>query len=1303
MHLLSTRPGGFVEDDSIVTRLDQTPAEMVVLSSADTTLSLLADAYRLWAQAEPGVPQLRLVNLMHLRQPASLDLYIDEVLQHAKVVVVDHLGAESAWPYGIDQLRQLARRRGQQLAIFSGDSQEDVELLAKGTLPVAQSRHLWQYLRAGGLTNAREFLRMAAAWGLGHGREGAPVRVLPPAAIHVPLAWLGNSDAAAVHIPGLDDLQRRWVPGAPVVALVFYRSHLLAANTDAFDSMAEALLARGMNPLPLALESLKDAVCLQTLRSLCHTQSVQVILNTTAFAALGEYAKDPHGADALAGDIPVLQVIASGANREDWLADPQGLRPRDIAMQVVLPEMDGRIMTRAMSFKGLAHRCELTQTDVVAYQPEPDRIAWIAELAWRWCQLRSKPAAQKRVALVLANYPGSEARMGSGVGLDTPASVMTLLAQLAQDGWNVGDAGQLPVDGLALMERLQQGVANDPLQWPARHAWQGYALADYQRRLAQLTPAMQQVLHTQWGNPEQDPMYRNGQFMVAGIRLGHVFVGIQPARSLDGKNDYAQYHDAELVPPHHYLAFYFWLRDSFGMDAVVHVGKHGNLEWLPGKSLALSASCWPDAILGPLPHIYPFIVNDPGEGAQAKRRSQAVIIDHLMPPLARADNHGPMQELERLVDEYYDALLVDQRRAVILRQQILDCARAQNLLAELGMGGVASKGTATLPKACGTGVAASAAPSADDHMLERIDAYLCELKETQIRDGLHVFGTSPQGDLRCSTLLALARYPAGGAQEAANMGLLDALARDLLPNTDWKPLDMDPALPWAGPRPDALCAADPGPWRHGGDTRERLELLAAALLTQPERAADWPATRLVLARIHTQLAPALDACGAQELLQFSRALQGRFVPPGPSGSPSRGRPDTLPTGRNFYTVDTRAIPTQTAWALGQQAADRLLERYVQEHGDYPSAIGISVWGTATMRTGGDDIAQAFALIGVRPKWASGSQRVVDFEVLPCVGLRRPRVDVTLRISGFFRDAFPGVVQMFDAAVRAVAALDEDAENNPIRARVLRDAARWQAEGQSAAQAQEQALWRVFGAPAGSYGASMHTLLRTGQWNDADDFARHYLHWGAFAYGQQAEGTPARAALEQRMGDLDVVLQNQDSREHDVLDSSEYYQHQGGMVAAARYAGAAAGAQRPLAVYHGDHGNPQSAKIRSLGEEIGRVVRARVTNPKWIAGAMRHGYKGAFEMAATVDYLFGFDATTQLVADHHYALVTQALVEDAAVRQFMQHNNPQALTDIIGRLLEAIDRGMWEAPGGWHNTLQRRMLEQEEYMEGRAAP
>ncbi|WKB55595.1 cobaltochelatase subunit CobN [Eleftheria terrae] len=1266
MHLLSTRPGGFVEDEGAVMRLGQSPAELVVLSSADTTLSLLARAYRELQAGEPGWPGLRLANLMFLRQPASLDLYVDEVLQHARVVLVDHLGAESAWPYGVQRLGELASARGLRLAMFSGDLQEDVNLLRKSTLPEALCRQWWQYLRAGSLHNARQLLRSLAHDGLGWGEPPLPPTALPqvalyrPPCLQAPAAGARHHGAAAT----LDEVRAGWQPGAPVVALVFYRSHLQSGNTAAFDSLAAALLQRGLNPLPVALDSLKEPLCLAALRQLCAEQSVDLVLNSTAFAALSGELAEP-----LAGDAPVLQVLVAGSARDDWLADPQGLRPRDIAMQVALPEVDGRIVTRAISFKGLAYRCELTQSDVVAYQPDEERCHFVAELARRWVRLRRLPVAEKRLALVLANYPGSDGRLGSGVGLDTPASVMEILRLLQREGYRL-DA--LPADGDALMRRLQQGIAADPSQWPLRPAWQSLAMADYLAALARLPAGMAAAVTARWGAPEQDPLVRQGRFMIAGLRLGQVFIGIQPARAY-GEAGAASYHDAELVPPHGYLAFYFWLRQAFGVDAVVHVGKHGNLEWLPGKSVALSGSCWPDAILGPWPHLYPFIVNDPGEGAQAKRRAQAVIIDHLMPPLTRAENHGPLQDLERQVDEYYEALLLDARRAAQLRTQILAEVRRQRLHEELD------------------------APSAedDDGLLARVDAYLCELKETQIRDGLHVFGVSPQGRQRRDTLVALARFPAGDGQ-GRQASLLQALARDLFPGHAFDPLSIDAALPWQGPRPPLLAAVSDAPWRHEGDTRERLELLAQALLDAAVPPG-LPQAAAVLQRVHDDLAPRLDACGPQELQQLSRGLQGRFVPPGPSGSPSRGRPDVLPTGRNFYSVDTRAVPTPTAWTLGLKSARLLVERHLQEQGDYPRAVGLSVWGTATMRTGGDDLAQAFALMGVRPRWAPGSHRVVDIEVLPVAVLGWPRIDVTLRISGFFRDAFPAAVQLFDAAVQAVVAqADEDASQNPLRARVLRERDALTAAGLAPEAARLQAGWRVFGSPPGHYGSGLQPLFDHGQWQTDEDLRDAYVAWGAHAYGQDAAGQPAAEALTRRLREIDVVAHNQDNREHDLLDSNDYYQYQGGMAAAVRSLSG-----RQPALYHGDHANPQAPRIRTLREEIARVVRARVVNPKWLDGVKRHGYKGAFEMAATVDYLFGYDATARVLGDHQYALVADAYVLDDATRAFVERHNPRALGDMLNRLLEAMQRGLWQQPGGYREALETLLLAHEQEMEGTA--
>jgi cobaltochelatase CobN len=1267
MHLLSTRPGGHVEDGGQgVVRVEQTPGDIVVLSAADTTLSLLANAV---GELGDDFPTVRLANLMWLRQPASADMYVDEVLQHARVIVIDHLGAASDWAYVVEQVRELARARGQWLALFSGDAFEDLQLLLRSTAPQEDCRQLWRCLREGGRDNARTFFELIGHAAFGLGERPAPPAVLPPAMVYQPQAARGLAP---------------WKEGAPVALLVFYRAHVQAGNTAVFDAMCGSLNATGLNTVALAVDSLKNPASLALLQALATQHQVGVVLNATSFAITALDGADVDSVEGalmapLAGDAPVLQLITAGCSQEQWQEDPHGLAPRDLAMQVVLPEVDGRIGTRAISFKGLAWRDERTEVDVVRYQPEPERMAFVAELARRWCVLRDKPNADKRVALILANYPNDDSRLANGVGLDTPASTVALLQALQSGGYTTG---AVPEGGDALMAALIAGVTNNLDANDARPAAQSLAMADYLEDFNRLDPASRGAVNALWGAPEQDPMVRSGRFMVSGLRYGNVFVGNQPARGRD-LDLVATYHDADLVPTHNYLAFYFWLRRQFAVDAVVHVGKHGNLEWLPGKSVALGANCWPDAILGPLPHLYPFIVNDPGEGSQAKRRTQAVIIDHLMPALTRAETYGPLQKLERQMDEYYEALSLDPRRAQRLRGDILDRVLTENLHTDLGF----------------------AKPSDDagrEALLQRLDAYLCEIKESQIRDGLHILGSSPQGRQQIDTLVALARFPGGTA--AAQRSLLVALAQDLaLDGVDgFSALSPEWAAPWNGPFPAVLQGLSTEAWRHAGHTRERLELLARQLVTDHVVGDDvfdvpaWPHTAPVLQRMHAVLRPRLEACGPQEILQCLRGLSGKFIPAGPSGAPSRGRPDVLPTGRNFYSVDTRAVPTQTAYAMGAAAAERVIERHLQDHGCMPGQVGLSVWGTSTMRTGGEDIAQAFALLGVRPKWADGSSRVVDIEVLPMSLKSRPRVDVTLRVSGFFRDAFPNVIDLFDTAVRTVAAIseeDEPDEVNPIRARVRREAADAQAKGLSAEAAEREATWRVFGPRPGGYGAGLQELMASGRWNDGNDLAQAYLRTGAFAYGQGEHGAAARGSFEQRISGLDAVLHNQDNREHDVLDSDDYYQFQGGMaVAVQALTGEAA------ALYHGDFSVPGAPRIRTLGEEVARVVRSRAVNPKWLEGIRRHGYKGAFEMAATVDYLFAFDATTGVVGDHQYALVADAYLHDDTNRAFLQQHNPGALRSIGERLLEAMQRGLWAEPGDQRARIEDHLLALERRLE-----
>jgi cobaltochelatase CobN len=1232
MHLLATVPG-VIDDGLAAVDLAQTPGDIIVLSSADTEIALLAAAQnRLLAQPS-GAPRLRLAPIGRLGHHFSVDLYMDSVAA-ARLVVARILGGSAYWPFGVERLVATCAECAIPLVLLPGDDNPDPELEALSTVMPDSRRRLWRYLAEGGPANAENFLRYAgtligcdAAWA-----EPAPL-------LRAALYWPDLPQ------PSLDEIAARWrgrsaaaEPAGGVVPVVFYRALVQSGNTAPVDALVAALLARRLRPLPIFVHSLKDGEAAALIASLFAHMPPAVILNATGFSARAGAADDP----LAAAGCPVLQVVFAGTDAASWRTGTRGLAPRDLAMNVALPEIDGRILSRAVSFKAPLGRDPDTEIDLVGYRPVADRVAFVADLARNWASLRQKSASERRVALILANYPNSDGRIGNGVGLDTPASVIAIARALAMAGYRIGD---MPQEPQALIERLLAGPTN---AHPQRPASETLSFAEYSMAFAALSPSVQRAVVERWGPGQRDPFFRPGRldcgrFAIPGFRAGNLAILIQPARgyNIDPK---ATYHDPALVPPHGYLAAYAWLAEEFRADAVIHLGKHGTLEWLPGKALALSADCFPEAVLPPLPHLYPFIVNDPGEGSQAKRRAQAVIVDHLTPPLTRAGSYGPMAELERLIDEYYEAAQSDARRAGPLAAAILERAGAAGLAGDCGIA------TDDLPAVA----------------LRKLDGFLCGLKELQIRDGLHVFGHSPQGGRLDGLALALA-CP-GRGERPEEMSLLRALADDLGLGID--PLALDPAEPWTGPRPALLL--DGPRWRTAGDAVERLEALALGLVAgETAPLPEWRRTIPVLNWVERHLRPVLMSCGEAEIAGLLTGLDGRLVPPGPSGAPSRGRPEVLPTGRNFFSLDTRAVPTEAAWQLGWKSAAMLVERHAQEHGGYPERVALSAWGTANMRTGGDDVAQALALMGVRPVWERASGRVTGFEILPASVLDRPRVDVTLRISGFFRDAFPGLVDLFDSAARAVAALDEPAAVNPLAARVAADRGTLEAAGVSPQEAERRAGYRVFGAGPGAYGAGLQTLIDERIWVDQADLAETWLGWGGYAYGAGCEGRAERAMLECRLAAVQAVVHNQDNREHDLLDSDNYYQFEGGLALVVRRLSG-----RVPAVWHNDHSRPEAPVIRSLREEIGRVVRGRAANPRWIAGVMRHGYKGAAEIAATVDYLFAFAATARAVDDAHFDALYDAYLGDPAVRGFIAEHNPAALSETTRRFREAIERGLW---------------------------
>lgn len=1239
MHLLAVQAGAVLDGEEAID-LGQSPGDIVILSSNDTDLACLSAAA---GSLPEGFPSVRLANLLHLKHPMSVDLYAEQVVAHARIVVVRLLGGRGYWPYGLDEIRRVCRERNRPFIALLDDGAGEAESAELSAVPTDTRQRMARYLRAGGLANGRNALLYAADL-IGHASDWSE----PTPVLDAGLFWPGLA------APSLEDLKDRWIEGAPVAALVFYRALVMSGQTQAVVAMIDALKARGLNPLPVHVQSLKNDFAKGLLDDLFRRCPPQVVLNATAFAtaSLNAEAEWSGGAGGVLDrpGAPVLQLVFAATNHAAWADSARGLAARDLAMNVALPEVDGRLLAGAVAFKAEARFDPRTQCAIVGHDPAPEQIAHAADMAASWVRLRRTPPQQRRVAMILANYPNRDARIGNGVGLDTPQSAACVLKAMKAHGY---DAAGAPDDGAALMARLLAGPTNAP-EKPDAKGGQRLTLTQYQAFLDELAPSISAAIHERWGPPQDDPFFDEDGFRLPIHRFGHVAVGVQPARGYN-IDPAGSYHDPALVPPHGYLAFYAWLRRDFGAHAMIHMGKHGNVEWLPGKALALSRDCFPQAIVGPTPQLYPFIVNDPGEGAQAKRRIGAAIIDHLTPPLTRAESYGALKALEVLVDEYYFAAGMDPRRLSSLRDDILTLAANEGLDVDCGLD-----------------------LSDGEEALAALDNYLCDLKEMQIRDGLHVFSCSPQGRLRTDLLAALARTPRrlGKGRDGS---LLRALANDL--GLGFDPLDCRLGDPFAGPRPQALAEQGDAPWRTLGDTVERMEHLCAALIEGAPVDAEWAETALVMEAVRLDLAPRIDACGPAEMAALMAGLDGRFIAPGPSGAPTRGRPEVLPTGRNFYSVDTRAVPTPTAWKLGWASAQMLVEDHLQRTGDYPKAVALSAWGTSNMRTGGDDIAQALALMGARPTWELSTGRVTGFEILPLAVLGRPRVDVTVRISGFFRDAFMEQVDLLASAARAIQALDEDEADNPAAARFRQEQAELIDAGLAEAEATRQAGTRVYGSKPGAYGAGLQTMIDEKLWETRGDLAEAFIVWGAYAYGAGQEGAADRQGLEARLARVEAVIHNQDNREHDLLDSDDYYQFEGGMAAAVE----AVRGTAPVS-YHNDLSRPEKPVIRTLEDEIARTLRARLVNPKWISGVMRHGYKGAFEISAGVDYLFAFAAATDTVRNHHFDMVHRAFIEDEAVRDFMAEANPHALRDVAARLLEAVERGLWTPRSNSARTL-----------------
>jgi cobaltochelatase CobN len=1260
---------------------------IVFLTTADTEILALSHAAR---DLPVGFPLVRAANPAALQAPADLAAFLDAAAA-ARVVVVRLLGGRRAFEPGFAELQARCQAAGVPLIACPGDQQPDLDLAAACTAPAEIVQTVFSYLLHGGVANLRALLYYLADRLMGQPGTYDPPRELPWEGLYHP----DQPDAA-----DLDAYLAAHVrPERPTLGLLFYRAHWMSGNLAFVDALIRTAEEQAVNVLPVYCYSLKDEtaeaagtprVFRRFLLDEAGRPRVDVVVNTLSFsmgkvAVVGPSLATGWSVDFLDRlNVPILQAVNATSSRAQWQAAVGGLSPIDTAMNVAMPEFDGRIVCVPISFKETVERDPLLGAPVQRYVPAADRVDYLVRLAARWARLRRTPNAEKRVALILANYPSRNARLGNAVGLDTPASVINVLHALAADGYRVED---VPESGDALIHTLIDRCTYDREFLTAEQVAQaaGHVPSrQYAAWHAGFPAAVQQELAAGWGAPPGSVYAYDDALMMPGLALGHVFVGIQPPRGF-GENPIAIYHNPDLPPTHHYLAYYRWLRDVWGAQAIVHVGKHGTLEWLPGKAVGLSEECYPEVALADLPHFYPFIVNNPGEGAQAKRRAHATIVDHLVPAMMRAERYDEITRLEQLMDEYYQVQTLDPKKLPIIQDQIWQTVVGARLHEDL-----------ETPQR----------PDDFDAFILHIDGYICELKDAQIRDGLHILGQAPEDEQLLNLLLALTRLDNHDAPS-----LRAALARAL--DLDYAALlaDRAPLLVAAPPR--LLAEAVDTPIRSHGDALEALEALGRRLLgglAARDFAADavGPLVAEAFPRDGREVAGVLRYAAERlvpdlrrtrdELGNLLRGLRGEYVPAGPSGAPTRGMANVLPTGRNFYSVDPNTIPSAAAWEVGQNLGQALLDKYLAEEGRYPEAVGIVVWGTAAMRTHGEDVAEILYLLGVRPVWQPESRRVRGLEVVPLAELGRPRVDVTVRISGFFRDAFPNLVHLLDQAIDRVAHLDEPDDQNYVAAHFRADRAAGAAAGLAPAAAARMALYRVFGSKPGTYGAGILPLLEARNWQTDQDLADVYTAWGGYAYTREVYGEAAPAEFHQRFAQIVVAAKNQDNREHDIFDSDDYLQYHGGMIATIR----ALTGKNPRQ-YFGDSADPQRVRVRDLADEARRVFRTRVVNPRWLASIQRHGYKGAFELAATVDYLFGYDATAQVIEDWMYQRVTEAYVFDEALQRFLQKKNPWALRSIVERLLEAMERGLWEQPeAGTADRLKQIYLDLEAQLEERGA-
>ena len=1218
MHRILNIAGNENNDNDFIT---QPKADFIFITSVKADIKLLSELFN---NEEFGSlnKNMRAIHISNLNTPAQIDNYINKTIYRSKFVILRLFGDKGTWSYGIDELiKWKNNNQNNKLLVLSGTEIEDISLNEISSIDINISIKLSQLLRAGGIENYSRFLKC-----LNHlfsNGNDIPKRYLEQK--NYPDPYLYKWDKANL----------------PNVAIISYKSLFLANEVALTDSLREKLKDNGLSPKTVFVSTLKNYQIQKDLIKLFKKEKIKIIITTTSFdSGLDVDDKNIVKFENIFSElnIPVIQILNSSKSKNEWLESSIGMNSIDLLMQIIIPEFDGRIISRPCSFKEVLAINEDLCTEITNYRIDESGIDWVINFVKNYITLQSLSNNEKKISLVISNYPVKNGRIGNGVGLNTPNSIIQILKWLQYEGYEIGDT-QLPSNSKELMSKIIKSRTNDP-ESQSNKPLDYLSIEDYIKFWLTLNEGARQKIISRWGQPQDAIDLENSGFAINGLQFGNICLLIQPQRGYDS-DSIKDIHSPDLPPPHRYLAQYHWLYKKFKSNAICHIGKHGTVEWLPGKSVGLSNACFPNVICPPIPNLYPFIVNDPGEGSQSKRRLHATIIDHLTPPLDRSELYGYLANLENLIDEYFEARLLNSNRIEIIKRSIKKLVDKEF-----------------------TGKFDIDSPN----LIENIDAYLCEIKESQIRIGLHTFGCKPNSLNLVNLILSISRVPS-----SSRFGITQFISNTLM-------LEIEP---WTNDFNSTISNKDLEilnsystkkifNFRQALDfLEEQAKYLIYYFYFRDEKIIEElevKKNRKVLSKIlvdsfhsnyfkkiKNEIVNPLLMSPSQEKLSFINSLKGEYIKSGPSGAPTRGKTEVLPTGKNFFSIDSRGLPTEAAWYMGDLSANNLLELYKQENGEDLKKIAVSIWATSTMRNGGEDICQVLSLMGVKPIWDGVSRRVVDLEVIPVKILLRPRVDVTLRISGMFRDSFPQLINLVAKAIDLVANLNEESEYNSL-AEYRRNA---------------QNIYRIFGSAPGSYGAGLQELISNSNWKDIHDLANAYLAWSSWSYDINNEGLLSKNEFNSILKDIQVVIHNQDNKEHDILDSDDYYQFQGGISAAIK----SISGEYPK-IYNGDFSKYSKPKVKKLKDEIDKVVISRVLNPKWIEGMKKNGYKGAFEFSATLDYLYAYDATTSLVSNWNYESIYTTWLCDKQLIEFFENNNPWALRDISERFLEIINREMW---------------------------